>query len=146
MRNTLLVVCGLLLGLGRAFAGTADVASPTTSTVPGAGPTNGDVMYLASLNLVNQYGHSVNLYRDLIADHTVVIHSFFSHCMDSCPVTMIVLKAVQARLVSRLGREVRLISMRSTLPATRPRLTRDTPIRKKDRCFWPDRANKSVRS
>jgi protein SCO1/2 len=71
----------------------------------------GAAKYLGGLDLVDQNDKAVDLYRDVIADHTVVIHSFFTGCTESCPVTMNTLKAVQGRLGDRMDREVRLVSI-----------------------------------
>jgi protein SCO1/2 len=74
-------------------------------------PPNGAAKYFAGVSLVDQDGQNLDLYRDLIEDRTVVIHSFFASCTGSCPVMMNTLKAVQSRLGDRLEHEVRLISI-----------------------------------
>lgn len=85
-----------------------------------AAPSEGAAKYFGGVSLVDQDGRALDLYRDLIDDRTVVIHSFFASCTGSCPVTMNTLKAVQGRLGDRVGRDVRLISI-TVDPAT------DTP-------------------
>jgi protein SCO1/2 len=108
-------VAGALLGLA-AMAAPAGPAAPQVaptaapSTAPSAAAA-GAARYLAGLALVDQHGRSVDLYRDLIAGRTVVIHSFFAGCTSSCPVAMNTLKLAQSRLGGRLGRDVRFISI-----------------------------------
>lgn len=78
---------------------------------PVADPT-GAARYLQDLPLIDQSGRQVDLYRDLMAGHTVVLHSFFSHCGDSCPVVITTLKALSARLgAERMEHEVRFLSL-----------------------------------
>ena len=94
----LAVVCSL--AMAGAVAGAAATAAE-----------QGAAKYLGGLVLLDQDGRRVDLYRDVVAGHTVVMHSFFAGCGDSCPVAMAALKATQDRLGSRLGSEVRLISI-----------------------------------
>jgi len=80
--------------------------------VAGSAPAaNGAEKYLAGLALLDQDGKPVDLYRDLIAGRSVVIHTFFAGCGDSCPAAMATLKSVQEQLGKRLGPEVRLVSI-----------------------------------
>ena len=88
----------------------------TLAAIPAAradapAPPAGAEKYFGGLELVDQNGKTVDLYRDVIEGHTVVVHSFFTGCTASCPVTMNTLKAVQSRLGDRMDREVRLISI-----------------------------------
>lgn len=76
-----------------------------------ADPT-GAARYLQDLTLTDQTGRQVDLYRDLMAGHTVVLHSFFSHCGDSCPVVITTLQALGKRLgAARMDHEVRFLSL-----------------------------------
>lgn len=93
MRRALTLMLGLCLAL----------AEPAAA--------DGAARYLAGLRLVDQDGRPVDLYQDLIAHRTVVIHSFFAGCSASCPVAMATLKLAQARLGDRMGREVRIVSI-----------------------------------
>jgi len=79
--------------------------------IAGTAETAGASKYFAGISLVDQNGRRVELYRDVMAGHTVVMHTFFAHCTASCPVTMNTLKALQARLGDRLGADVRLVSI-----------------------------------
>lgn len=96
------------------------LAVAATARADSTAPANGAEKYFGGLSLVDQDGKTVDLYRDAIVDHTVVIHTFYTNCAQSCPVTMSTLQAVQSRLGNRLGRDVRLLSI-SVDPA------RDTP-------------------
>ncbi|WP_167759796.1 SCO family protein [Massilia horti] len=84
---------------------TAAADGGTTAAARGA------EIYLRGLALQDQDGRPVDLYRDLIAGRSVVIHTFFAGCGDSCPAMMATLRAVQERLGNRLGPEVRLVSI-----------------------------------
>lgn len=100
------LVRGVALVAVLALAGLA-WAAPSANEVAARGASN----YLAGLDLLDQDGHHVDLYRDLIAGHSVVIYSFFSKCTDSCPAMVMTLKGAQERLGSRLGREVRFVAV-----------------------------------
>jgi protein SCO1/2 len=76
-----------------------------------AQPRNGAAIYLADLPLVDSSGKTLDLYRDLIQGHSVVIHSFFARCNGSCPVMMSTLQGLQKRLGDRLGKDVRIVSI-----------------------------------
>jgi protein SCO1/2 len=101
MRTALSLILGLTLSLTGPAIGRADPAAPAA----------GAAKYLAGLSLIDQDGRAVDLYRDLVANHTVVIHSFFAGCSASCPLTMGTLKFTQSRLAGRMGRDVRIISI-----------------------------------
>jgi protein SCO1/2 len=76
--------------------------------------------YFANLKLVDQDGHRVDLYNDLMKDKVVVINTFFASCTGSCPVMARTFQHVQEQLGDRVGRDVWLISI-TVDPAT------DTP-------------------
>ncbi|QBB72341.1 SCO family protein [Pseudolysobacter antarcticus] len=76
-----------------------------------AAAPSGAAKYFDGIDLVDQDGHSVDLYRDVIADHVAVIHTFFTSCTASCPVVMSTLKSLQSQLGAKMGRDVRLISI-----------------------------------
>jgi protein SCO1/2 len=99
----LLHACALAAAMMAAMPATADKV-PTANA-------RGAEKYLGGLTLRDQDGKPVDLYRDLVAGRSVVIHTFFAGCGDSCPAAMATLKAVQERLGKRLGPEVRLVSI-----------------------------------
>lgn len=71
----------------------------------------GAANYFAGLALVDQDGRKLDLYRDLMQEHTVVLNAFFAHCTASCPVTMNTLKSLQKTFGQRMDKEVRLLSI-----------------------------------
>lgn len=90
----------------------ACLVAATMPAMAGSAPAaSGAEKYLAGLALLDQDGKPVDLYRDLIAGRSVVIHTFFAGCGDSCPAAMATLKSVQEQLGKRLGPEVRLVSI-----------------------------------
>lgn len=106
----------LLLAVSGAVSAAPDTVAQNkavqeTSTQETATPRNGAAIYLADLPLVDAQGRTVDLYRDLIQGHSVVIHSFFARCEGSCPVMMSTLQGLQKKLGPHLGREVRIVSI-----------------------------------
>jgi protein SCO1 len=101
-----LAFCGRVLLVG-ALGG----AVPAMADNVAASNAKGAEKYLGGLTLRDQDGKQLDLYRDLIAGRSVVIHTFFAGCGASCPATMATLKALQERLGKRLGPEVRLVSI-----------------------------------
>lgn len=67
--------------------------------------------YLAKLSLVDQNGRRVDLYDDLIKNHTVVLNSFFASCTGSCPVMARTFLHLQNKLGDRVGTDVILVSI-----------------------------------
>jgi len=67
--------------------------------------------YFANLPLIDQNGHRVDLYNDLMKGKTVVINTFFATCQGSCPVMAKTFQQIQDRIGDRLGRDVVLISI-----------------------------------
>jgi protein SCO1/2 len=67
--------------------------------------------YLAKLSLVDHNGRRVDLYDDLIRNHTVVLNSFFASCTGSCPVMAKTFLHLQNKLGDRVGDDVILISI-----------------------------------
>ena len=67
--------------------------------------------YFRDVTLVDHNGRSIDLYRDLMAGRTVVIHSFFASCSGSCPVMANTMGAMQKRFADRLGKDLVLVSI-----------------------------------
>jgi protein SCO1/2 len=67
--------------------------------------------YLANLSLVDQNGRRVDLYEDLIKDHTIVLNSFFASCNGSCPLMAKTFLLLQNKLGDRVGKDVILASI-----------------------------------
>lgn len=67
--------------------------------------------YFAGLDLVDHNGRKVDLYEDVMQDHSLVIHTFYANCTGSCPMTFQTMKALQTSLGKRMEKEVRLVSI-----------------------------------
>lgn len=67
--------------------------------------------YFANLSLVDQDGHRVDLYNDLMRGRTVVINSFFASCTGSCPVMARAFLYAQEAFGDRIGKDVVLVSI-----------------------------------
>ena len=61
--------------------------------------------------LVDQNGKKVRFYSDLVKDKVVVVHFFFTKCIDVCPMQGRSLVKLRNRLAGRLGRDVFFISI-----------------------------------
>ena len=105
-------LAGLLLTAPPSLAAeTPAAATAAQAAANAATPRNGAAIYLADLPLLDQNGNTVDLYKDLVAGHSIVLHSFFTRCEGSCPVMMTTLQALQKRLGPRLGRDVHIVSV-----------------------------------
>lgn len=80
---------------------------------------------LLDLPLTDQDGRTVKFASEAVGEHVVAINFVYTSCTTLCPLTSATFKQVQSQLKSRLGKDVRLISM-SLDPDT------DTPARLKD--------------
>lgn len=94
----------LLFTIAIASAAAAQQAQPAAPSSPAA-------HYFANLHLVDQDGRRVDLYRDVMQGHTVVIDTFFATCTGSCPMMTNTLARLQTRFADRLGRDLRLVSI-----------------------------------
>ncbi|HEU4769270.1 MAG TPA: SCO family protein [Pyrinomonadaceae bacterium] len=81
--------------------------------------------YFSDVELINQDGHKMRFYSDVLKDKVVVINTFFTTCTGVCPPINRNLEKVQEALGDRLGKEAFLVSM-SVDPET------DTPARLKE--------------
>jgi len=116
------------------------VLASALSTLPamaaGSGGSEGAVKYFEGVTLTDQNGRVVELYRDVIAGHSVVINTFFTHCAASCPVTMNTLKALQAHLGARTDTDVRLVSITVDAGTDTPVVLHDYAVRLKAKPGW----------
>lgn len=67
--------------------------------------------YFTDVELMDQDGHRMRLYSDLLEGKVVIIDAFFTTCTGACPVMNRNMEKIQAWLGDRLGRDVRMISM-----------------------------------
>lgn len=81
--------------------------------------------YFTDIPLVTQDGESLRFYNDLLKNKVVIIHSFFSSCKSSCPVSMRLMAGVQERFNEKMGKELHILSI-SLDPET------DTPLKLKN--------------
>lgn len=87
------------------------LAVPLSAENPAAKSTNPAAHYFAGIQLVDQDGHKVRLYEDLMAKHTVVINSMFTTCRGSCPIVSRSFVALQSRFGDRLDKDLFIISI-----------------------------------
>lgn len=80
--------------------------------------------YFTNVELINQHGEPMRLYRDLLQDRVVVIDTIFTECNGVCPVLSRTMKTFQEHVGDRLGKDVLLLSF-SVDP------TNDTPAKLK---------------
>jgi len=69
--------------------------------------------YFTDVALRDQSGRQQRLYSDLLKGKVVVITSFFTACVNSCPIVNATLSDLQSQLGDRLGSEVRFLSITS---------------------------------
>ena len=81
--------------------------------------------YFSDVELLDQDGHKVRFYTDMLKGKTVVINAFFTTCTSVCPPMNRNLEKVQEALGDRLGKDVFIVSI-SVDPTT------DTPPRLKE--------------
>lgn len=98
---TCLTLLALLGSVPALFADSVET-SPETSPAES---------YFTNVELVNQNGEPMRLYRDLMKDKIVVINAIFTTCSGVCPVMGTALKTIQERVGDRLGEDVHLISI-----------------------------------
>ncbi|HYY41720.1 MAG TPA: SCO family protein [Pyrinomonadaceae bacterium] len=98
-------------------------AAPTT-TAPANDAASAPVVAIPDLELLDQDGHTIHFYRDLVQGKVVAVNFIFTTCTTICPPLGATFARVQKELGERAGRDVRLISI-SVDPVT------DTPERLK---------------
>ena len=100
---------------------TADVStSPTAGNI--SGPTKS--MMIPDVEVLDQEGHALHFYSDLIKGKTVVINFIFTNCTTICPPLAATFARVQKEMGEKVGKDVHFISI-SVDPLT------DTPERLK---------------
>ena len=116
---------GLCLLLAAAIVAPVAAAPPHGPAVPRPRDADAAHRYFTDVVLVDHEGQSRRLYTDLLRDKVVVVNSFFTTCIDSCPIVMGKLLRIQEALSDHLGRHASILSI-TVDPAT------DTPARMKD--------------
>ena len=107
----------------------AETQSAATEAAPVVTAAHGDShasskMSIPDVELLDQDGHKVHFYTDLVKGKTVAVNFIFTTCTTICPPLGATFGRVQKDLGERAGRDVHLISI-SVDPAT------DTPERLK---------------
>lgn len=102
--------------LAAAMLWTALLCAPTAMlaqqrTQGGGQAARGAEAYFTNVELVNQHGETMRLYRDLLQDKVVVIDTLFTECTGICPVMGKTLQKIQEHVGDRLGQDVHLISI-----------------------------------
>lgn len=59
--------------------------------------------YFPNVVLLNQDGHKVKFYDDLVQGKTILFNMFYTRCTKACPAGTMTLLAVQKMLGDRLG-------------------------------------------
>ncbi len=67
--------------------------------------------YFTNVELVNQNGETMRLYRDLLMDKVVVIDTIFTECTGVCPIMSKTMARIQEHVGDRMGEDVHLISI-----------------------------------
>jgi len=62
--------------------------------------------YFPNVELIDQYGHKLHFYDDLLKGKIVVIEQFYTHCIDICPLETARLAQVQKMLGDRVGKDI----------------------------------------
>ena len=58
-----------------------------------------------------RYGQEKRLYSDLLKDKVVVVSSFFTSCVNSCPIVNAMLAALQDELGAQFGTKVHFLTI-----------------------------------
>lgn len=67
--------------------------------------------YFTNVELVNQDGETMRLYRDLLMDKVVVIDTIFTECTGVCPIMSKTMARIQEHVGDHMGEDVHLISI-----------------------------------
>jgi len=93
------------------------MAAPASAIYGGRGAEKDDVegkpaqVRVHDRTLVDQDGRKVKFASDVIGDRFVVIDTFFTTCVQICPILSAIFMDLQDQLGSRLGKEVVLVSI-----------------------------------
>jgi protein SCO1 len=87
---------------------------PASHAAADSGPSPGDIpapRQIPDASVVDQDGHKLSFYHDLVQGKTVAIDFIFTDCSTFCRPVTANLRAVQEQLGDRIGKDVRLISI-----------------------------------
>ncbi|WP_162560040.1 SCO family protein [Methylotetracoccus oryzae] len=91
---------GLILLAGLA----ANLGGSPVWAVPAGSPWGAN--YFPNVELVDQDGHTVRFYDDLIKDKVFAINFIYTRCTASCPIETAALRKVAKALGERMGRDI----------------------------------------
>ena len=97
-------VCRTVLAMIATAAGFAAAASSfahETQTGPGATQTRDLTLAIPDVRVLDQNGHPLDFYRDLVKGKTVAINFIFTSCETVCPMTTAVMRDAQARTAAK---------------------------------------------
>ncbi|MCP9440765.1 MAG: SCO family protein [Nitrospira sp.] len=110
----LVVIVGGMVGwLSRAAQALVYAAEPATSDERAR-------RYFTDDLVIDQHGQAHRFYSDLLAGHTVLIHAFYAHCREACPLQVERLRLVRERIGTAFGSTVRFLSLSVDVTRDRP--------------------------
>lgn len=121
LRHSLMVLA--MVGMAGTVGTVGWPNGPAVDVAQAAGPVPVDErarQYFTDELMVDQDGQSHRFYSDLLAGHTVLIHAFYTHCREACPLQVDRLRLVRARLGSTFGSAVRFLSLSVDVPHDQP--------------------------
>jgi cytochrome oxidase Cu insertion factor (SCO1/SenC/PrrC family) len=103
-----------------------EIMTAGVNTSPAAGDVSGPTktLIIPDVEVLDQEGHALHFYSDLIKGKTVAINFIFTNCTTICPPLAATFARVQREMGEKVGKDVRFISI-SVDPLT------DTPERLK---------------
>ena len=104
----ILSTCLLASLLGLCLSAAPAAAQTGAETGASANPAES---YFTNVELINQDGKTMRLYRDLLQGKVVVIDTLYTECTGVCPVMTKTFQKIQEHLADRLGKDVHLISI-----------------------------------
>ncbi|MEO6661155.1 MAG: SCO family protein [Burkholderiaceae bacterium] len=88
--SALFVVVIVLVTAASSFAHETQAGAGTTQT-------RGFTLAIPDVRVLDQNGHPLDFYRDLVKDKTVAVNFIFTSCETVCPITTAVMRDAQAR-------------------------------------------------
>ena len=79
--------------------------------------------YFTDVTLRDHYGQEKRLYSDLLKGKVVVVSSFFTSCVNSCPIVNALLAALQDELGAQFGTKVHFLTITADPVLDTPRFS-----------------------
>ena len=93
------------------FAAAASCFAHETPPPPGATQSRGMTLAIPDVRVLDQNGHPLDFYRDLVKGKTVAINFIFTSCETVCPMTTAVMRDAQARTAAKAAAQFISISV-----------------------------------